>query len=350
MLPAAASPFVWLNSNGSMHRENITSSFGLCIVLGLLAISCTQVRNIPLPDAPHLLVVNAPFSPDSSWKVTVNRTGNSVTDSNFFLPYIDDARVELWEGEAYLGTMEAKGQGVYRLPDTPRIGLPYRLKAWAPGYDTVYAHSYIPRYPTEISAEWDLSQRITQTDQFGGTYGSFRLGISLQDPPGESNYYLFTTAHYDSCICEVPRIFQEDTIIVDYLKDKLKTKGLYSNISDAAYSDEVRLLLPDATFDGQVRYLDVFTPDTNEYFNVANFTSEQTGGKPSGFFTRLYIQLYADTWSLSDDMYQYLLTYFQQGMQTANPFATYSNVYSNVEGGLGIFAGYQRRLILIYSD
>ena len=194
-----------------------------------------------------------------------------------------------------------------------------------------------------------LSQRVTQVDQFGGTYSSFRLGVQLQDPPNERNYYLFTTAHYDSCVSGSP-YFKEDTLIVDYLKDKLKTMGLYSNISDAAYDgDEVRLLLPDATFNGQTRYLDLFT-DTNGYFNTVNFTREQTGDRPSGFFKRLHVEVYADIWSLSDEMYQYLLTYFQQGVQTANPFATYSNVYSNVEGGLGIFAGYNRKLHLIYSD
>ena len=112
-----------------------------------------------MPEAPDLLVVNAPFSPDSSWKVTLNRTGNSVTDSNFFLPYINDGTVLLWEGENLLGTMQSYGQGIYRIPDTPRVGVIYSLKAWAPGYDTVYAQSSIPSYPHPLFVEWDLSLR-----------------------------------------------------------------------------------------------------------------------------------------------------------------------------------------------
>jgi hypothetical protein len=318
--------------------------------------SCLKVKEIPLPESSPIIVVNGLFNPDSLWKVNISTSANTTKESDFFLPYVGNAEVELWEADTLLGKMIYAGSGNYLLPTYPQVNTLYRLQVSVPGFDTLFAESRIPVYPTQMAANWDLSTKVNQTDRFGGVFDAFGLSFNFVDPVLEDNFYLFGTAYYDSCSCTYPVLGGEDTLVIDPFDDLLKSGGLYSNISDATYSDLQRLLLSDETFNGIERELNVFTPDTAELFygifmDVPPRSDSDSLRIENVFLNeRLYVEIFADSWSLSEDLYLYLSSYFLQGTQTANPFANYSNVYSNVEGGTGIFAGYQRRLIPIYPQ
>lgn len=65
---------------------------------------------------------------------------------------------------------------------------------------------------------------------------------------------------------------------------------------------------------------------------------------------RRQVRVYVDFRSLSENLFQYYLTYYTQSYGIGDPYATYTNVHTNIQNGYGIFAGYQRRLVLIYED
>lgn len=324
------------------------------LCLCLLGVGCLQVKEYALDEVPTQLVVNGLFSPDSTWKVNVSLTGNALSDSAFFLPYVSDAVVQLWEGETYLGELAYAGLGNYRLGRYPRPEVDYSLKVWAPGFDTVTARSRIPAAPAPFSAHWAKEEVVRFADRFGGVYKASPLRFSLTDPPGVPNYYLLGTAYYDSCICVINR---DSPAVEDRLRDRLKSGGIYGDyIAGAIFADQRRVLLPDIGFDGQAVSLTAHMPDTSEVFYGINISLDPIsdsipGGRENfALSQRVFVEVYADLWSLSPALYDYLLTYFQQGMGAADPFMTFQPVNGNIQGGLGIFAGYHRHLIPIHLD
>lgn len=52
---------------------------------------------------------------------------------------------------------------------------------------------------------------------------------------------------------------------------------------------------------------------------------------------------------MSEDYYKYQKSYINQVTNLSNPFSSTIEVYSNIENGVGIFAGYNRQMIHFYD-
>ena len=52
---------------------------------------------------------------------------------------------------------------------------------------------------------------------------------------------------------------------------------------------------------------------------------------------------------MSEDYYKYQKSYIKQVVNQKNPFASVIEVYSNIQNGVGIFAGYNRQMIHFYD-
>lgn len=52
---------------------------------------------------------------------------------------------------------------------------------------------------------------------------------------------------------------------------------------------------------------------------------------------------------MSEDYYKYQRTYIKQIETKNNPFASVIEVYSNIENGVGIFAGHNRQRIHLHD-
>ena len=138
----------------------------------------------PPPHAPQLVPVSF-FSPDSVWAVRVTST---VPYTAAGAPaYVDDATVEIWEGDRLVatptladsGTYVARGEGRRSGPDLHpprrRARLPRLPKATTP----CRCPCPSPPSATRRSPPFDsLSRRRLA-----------RVEITLDDPPGEANHY-----------------------------------------------------------------------------------------------------------------------------------------------------------------
>lgn len=330
----------------------------LCYFLSfsLISISCLRISDIPIPESEGKLVLNALFNPDSTWKVHVALAANTASEENYLLPYVEDARVEIVDETGNVITLPYAENGNYRRNEFPEVGTVYKLRVYVPGFDSLQAVSSIPLYPDEMEANWNLEQKVPQNDRWGGVFDAFPLSLTFKDPVQQDNFYLLGMAYKDSCLCKIP--FNEDSIYIDPFDDLLKVQSIEnSNLPDAIYQDDWRVLLTDQTFGGSSKRVDLMISDTTYLFyqslGIPLDNRNNDSLPPSRISTisqRLFIRAYADTWSLSRDLFSYMHTYFLQGKNTADPFASFNNVSGNIEGGLGVFAGYQRKLIQVYSD
>ena len=187
--------------------------------------------------------------------------------------------------------------------------LDYVLRAEVEGFDPVEARQRMPRPPAVSDLEFEIDGA---TDFEGFQLDAYEL--TLTDPAGEDNYYLFRVlSAFSPCgsaaadTCAFPIVVQQEFTTFGESPDPLLTNTL-----------DFGFLLRDDTFDG----------DTYRVrFNAENFNS----------FAAL------DVYSLTEDAYLYFLSRDAYDRSVDNPFAEPANVHENVDGGHGIFMVSNRR-------
>ncbi len=297
----------------------------------LLLISCTQVTEIALPEPSKLLVINAFFCTDSVWKIQIS-VPDKVSNPTPILAGFEGATVELWEEGISLGKLQPIGKGYYSLPNQkPKLGKHYTIQAAAVGYPTADAESYVPDSVVNvIDAGVDWNNAIPTTDPFIGVYSVYPLHIDFVEPKGKGNFYYLAFYFYDSCSNG------------NRLYDKKHWNIVAGNdpVIDVVSKKIHYILFNDEKIEAKNYSLSMYVYDGSriEMQNVCNAPNYEN-----------YIEYYCDFQNVSPEMYQFIASYYVQARNFTDPFAIYSNVYSNVTGGRGIFAGYTSRQVLIFK-
>ncbi|MEM7654628.1 MAG: DUF4249 domain-containing protein [Bacteroidota bacterium] len=332
--------------------------YSFCGLILLCLLSCATFTERPIPDVSPRLVVNALFNPDSTWKINVSRN-TTIDDTAFFAHYLADATVKLWEEETFLGELAYASSGNYVLPSFPQVGLTYRVEVSAPGYEPVWAENQIPQISEELSTLWELDRPVSLTDELGAVFQSYPLTLSLTDVPEETNYYRVGITFRDSCACD-----HANPPFMDRWEDRLhKTRASTQDpIVPAVSRQHGLILMEDVSFADQAKALELYADTTGylyNYFQPISFQPDSILNFRGISFSwpielsrtprKERIEIYVDVWSISAALHDYYLSYLTQAYNTADPLAVHLNVVSNVVGGRGIFAGYQRRLVLAYS-
>ena len=301
--------------------------------------ACETVIDLDIPPEPTRLVVNSVINPDSLITMRLSKS-KSVLDQADFFTVVRDARVTLYEDGREVARLNDQGEGRYLADFRPSIGRQYTVEAAAEGLPPVEAHSSIQ---TPIVIE-DVTVNKVKIEN-GSTCingdcqpsysDEYQLGLRLSDPPNQVNYYeivayavvqdsfpnyddLGNFIGYDSTQWENQVYLQTDDPVVDNPYSDLEGGGFYGE----------SLLFSDELFSGQ-SYTVAFTTDT--YF---------------GEVKELTVQLR----TLSEDQYQYLRTRHLQEYNASNPLSEVVPVYTNIENGFGIFAGYSTSSIEVDTD
>jgi len=258
-----------------------------------------------LPGHEPVLVINSFISPDSVFEV-------SVTKSRPFLaapesPFVTDATVTILESGvpvAHLGHIE---DGLYRdLEHRPAIGASYELRVSAPGFESVQASATVP-------VPIPLDSVVVSPDT--GDLRTTNLTIYFQDPPGEDNYYqlvllapeliIDTGAETADSLLVTMSFVSSDAVLHE--PDDFEEESYFWN--DAFFDD--------ALFDGKLYDLDV------RFFKFYDVS-----------------EVFVVLLSTSASYYNFRKSVEQQGATEDNPFAEPVPIFTNIEGGLGVFAAY----------
>lgn len=295
------------------------------LLLGLAAstMACENLQTVvelDVPDIDPQLTINALVNTDSAWSVLV--TGHRYVLDSEEIPYIDGATVKLFSGSEELGSTSTHTNGFYNLPITPEEGREYRVEVSHPDYPTASATTKVeePVYYDELA--FDLPNDLRNFE------GRLQGSITLSDPANVRNYYhlvLFSTIDFPVGLgSNGDTLFERYEYAVYFQLGEGSTDGIIEVNADAFGWFEGQVF-SDELFDGRTI---TFNFDFN---NDAYLLPE--GSK---------WQVKADFRSLSEDYYKYLGSYGIQRNTQGNPFAQPAQVFTNVEGGLGIVAGYSR--------
>jgi hypothetical protein len=262
-----------------MNREWI-------ILLILVNLSCESIVDVDLKEPDPQIVVNSLFSPDSVWQVRVTKSRFILTNQYNF-DEVEQASVTIRDSqnsiiETLLPASDQSNRLVYRGKSKPEVGKEYSIRVESVKKNNVSATSRIPLATAIISAK--VSPLANN---------KFQVSVSFSDNPKEKNFYLLK-------------------VINDNGYD------LFIDAIDPAYKNNTRgtlgILFSDNLFNGKTIdfRISADSPPIKKIILV----------------------------SVSEEYYQYFTTKQLQENTQGDPFAQPTQIFTNIENGLGIFAGY----------
>jgi len=293
----------------------------ILFLLLTFSFSCTKVIDLNIPNEAPKLVVNAPFNPDSSWKILVGKSGPSV---GVVTPVtsIANANLVLKEGGTPLtGWVVEKeltfGGGWNPTADTlyyftlpnqfPKAGTDYQLEVSANGLETVQSSA---RCVTPIALK-----NIVRTDSTAILKQEYynECTFDISDPAGSKDYYQLQLIVNDTFSSfPFPQVFYSNDLIINEFTDK----GAFGpeKTSLGFILDEP--LFSDGLFDGQTRTFKI---------NYSSFYHSNS--------TKVDLVLIR----YSEVLFNHERSLRLQNEIGDNPFSEPVRIRSNIVGGLGIF-------------
>ncbi|MBL0016313.1 MAG: DUF4249 domain-containing protein [Bacteroidia bacterium] len=306
--------------------------YSLFILTGLVALtSCENDLESDIPSAKPQLVVNSLFTLDSIIRIEVSASASPGQGGN--IQSLRDAKIILFEDETQLkdlvldsmlatpfnfsGAPNASVAPVklyfHKVLSSPvKSGRPYTIEVKYPGMESVTATNTVPR-PVRAIAE---SQILGSAINIDGT-PMVKHSFTINDNGGRENAYgievIVTPAGQTGPAQRIPffsgeKAFSENLTVTD---------GQYSQ--GVLYQPQNGVYFTNGKFQGRHKTFDFYVDE--------QYTSNQYDLKVR-FLT------------LSRDFFEFATSYQKQKLNNNNPFAEPTQVYSNIENGLGIFAGF----------
>lgn len=269
----------------------------LAIAVGVTA--CTDTIEIDFPEHRPRPVINALFTPDSVWQVEVT-TSKSLREEVTY-DTISNATIEIFTAGVRVDSLVYQGGGTYRSVHDrrPEAGKEYTLKFSASGYPDCTATDRVPMLPTIELASVDT---VPASPLFY-LGGEKVLVVTDINDPSEENYYY--------------------TLLFNYSDGHVNYQQSFHSPPINTFSFGDRAVFSDRVFNGKQHPL---------VFDYELFNEERT---------------YVDIGIISEQYFEYARSYAQHLDDQVAFLATPEDVYSNVEGGFGIFAAYYSQTFVV---
>ncbi len=272
-------------------------------ILGFSLISCME-RDIPTQDIAYQskLVVNSLFNNEGPMIVKVSQSESSL--SGIPPKYLSDAEVLLFKNGVLIDTLDFDLVDQYYVSsEVGELGALYSIRVKDAGN------------LREASARASLPQvqgfgGLVYQDSVGADAGGLttsQLNLSFTDPAGEKNYYRLSFLYYSAVVNGfLPFDFDTDDEILLNPATIKQDDGSYLFSDDliSGKSRNISIRFPQLTATGTPRYTVKFE-------------------------------------ALSEDAYRYLstLSRIREQQGTGSPFEEPVILHSNIQNGVGIFAG-----------
>ncbi len=280
----------------------------LFLIIVLLSLSsCYKVVDFKPSEIEQQIVVNGVMLPDHYLTVSVRKTARFLDAAP---EDVENARVELWAGTEMVEIMTHDSSAYYSTKmHKTQIGIIYTLKVYVAGYDIVTGQDCIPEpqgfeiitfeessYSTEISEDYYLlSFKVNHSENHNKYYRFYA--------PNSSSYYGTTNVTHENT-----RFTSDDAFVLNshYLSDFF--------------------IFPDSSIQDSFQTIHLYI-ESNWFINQI---PENTDIKCLAVFE-----------SISENYYDYLesLILYSTNYSSNDPSSTFEGLNTNIENGLGIFAG-----------
>jgi hypothetical protein len=300
--------------------------------LALIILSCHKEIEVPLGFLDQQPVINCLFTTNKPFKVTVGLSKMPLDTSSYI---VTNATVQILGNDGTSATLAHTGNGIYiRNTLLPQPGVEYLLKVIIPGIGEAAAKSSIPRKSTKVTAIESKSGFITRPVE--GT------GEKPREPVQDIILHFGQTPAFDE-------FFGIDA-------KRYGTSYRYKNDDPVELVEDIKTIVPGylgsddpiILSEGLERYY----VSEMLMFKDNSFTVEQASVRfymwketPSKYWLRFY--------QFSPEAFRYLKSWFIHNYTKSYDFwEVYEPhpLFSNIENGYGIFAGYSMQVYEVYPD
>jgi hypothetical protein len=291
----------------------------IAMICSLFSCDMHTTIELDIPAPKTKLVANCLFSVDSVWNVHVFKSANVLAVTNRMADRITDATVVVLDGTKEIPLTYNEKLRVYRSsPNDQRaaVGRTYTLKVSAPGYETITSNVAVPEAVPVLGVKSTSVLEPLNEDLSIRTFE-----IKFKDPPAGANYYALSIL-----------ISRSWSKFPYRSHGNLEMNPLNPTFSDAYLGEWFTTsLVP-----GQQDY--------NLMFNDHTFNGQECSFKFWSYEYKIEEHLTYTILlkSLSEEFYDYRMTYHMQVISKDDPFAQPVQVFSNIHNGYGIFAGYSQ--------
>lgn len=278
--------------------------YAMFVVSFLANYSCTREVTIDIPEHEPKPVLNCLFANDNIFKVHLGMSSSILEEP---LPVTSGEVIKLYGNSTFIESLVWENE-VYVSSTTAQANVDYQIE-WEKDGDKIITSDYSPEQTSIESVSFRDSVGI---DEFGDDYSECTLVFS--DNPHQTNYYeISLLIHYTiegENITRRTSVFSSDPII--------KAEGLdeFEPI-DLVFSDE---MINGQTYELKLNYFPYWEAANNQYSLIVKFRS------------------------VTENYYKYskslLMHRFYQESNIWNGFGSPVPMFTNIEGGYGIFAGY----------
>ncbi len=303
----------------------------LLFMLLLLAFSCQETLvDIEVDTSTPRLVVGGLFAPNEEMVLKLTRSVTIQESARFSGFDIENATVELFEGNRLVDQLRYQSQRNEGDPDVDDLGAyysspnffpdpekTYTIVINAPDFESVTATTTIPE-SVEIET-FDVGNVAFNTSNTPFVVAG---KLSFIDNPLEKNYYAIEVLG----AAIAGQWYDDDGELITYIDSaSLPIKATLPDKIDfeaevAPFTDNI-IYLNDDAFNGQLHAIDLTLGLGHELEAYLSFTAQLK--------------------HITEEHYRYGTTAYLQDRETSeNPFSQPVQVFGNIENGLGIFAGY----------
>ncbi|MBN1183799.1 MAG: DUF4249 domain-containing protein [Bacteroidales bacterium] len=283
----------------------------ILIFTSFMLFSCEKQLDILLSNMEKRIVINSFFNDKEFIHVNISSTQPATDDE--VVQFINNACVLLYKNELFLDTLTLSKEGNYYSDKViPEVASSYKLNVEVPGMVTATSNnSQIPVYVEEFSLDTfaflnNLSNREVR-----------QIRLKFKDIDNTPNYYLLYMIWVGTYY-----VYDDDGNIID----SIKTKTGYGQGEGINIPSRGKLLFTDEFLEGD-------TIEKNLYFDKRMYGS--------GLENYDNFKVYFKLCTVSEEYYLYGKTFAEQHNSIDwSAFVEPVTVYSNINNGEGIFAGY----------
>ncbi len=295
--------------------------FLFCILLPLILLSsCIKEVDLNLEKLPEKVVVNGTICPDSTFSVRVSLS-SAMTEHK---KLVDNATIAVFEDGIFIYNLPNSGNGWYTVPNHPIEGKKYKIEVSVPGFEMVYAETDIPVFPTIVDAWFEKAGEIDSPISTAKNYYSTTT-IIFQDDPAKKNYYLPGGGGYKS-------------------ENSKETDESILTESDLNFNPPFHYF-SDALFQGQQKTMTLNGGGYIVHFITPNFDVWEYQQDYEHFFSIVSEEFFKGVKSWTIHKYNQNSDTYVNDPLTLLFIGEPVEMYSNVVGGYGIFAGRNSKFI-----
>lgn len=350
--------------------------------------SCTKDLELPFEKTDNTIVVNCLFSEDENWQVIITRVKSFGDKTD---PIIEDAKVVIVPENSDTINLKYKGDGIYYAEERPVKGTRYQIIIKCPNSIIITAKSSIPSPVNISSIKFTDQKTIYFSNPNLSDYETVPLSLNISANDQQNfvrfRFYSFNTdrGYKRYSVTKQTIATLREMKISEAFLEKLETLigksfnsyefgGIFKKMADEynlTYNEYANIVIPEiqvtkVTYRSPDAFLIGYIfPNSNWLNNVSrdlfNVLGEYSGTQEANLFvdyipvlnkndrTDYTEEYWLETTGMSEEYYNYQKLYIKQVVNLSNPFSSPVEVYSNINNGLGIFAGYNKQMIHFFD-